>query len=72
MKSLKLNLFDEVEERDEANLLQNKILTEAQVQRYHEFRKNRSDEVVERFEYLVEQLSPYQREQLLKKLEKMF
>ena len=71
IKSLKLNLFNEIEDREEAALLKNKILTEAQVKRFHEHRKNRSDEIVERFEYYVEALSTFEKKELLKKLEKM-
>jgi hypothetical protein len=71
VKSLKLNLFNDAEEREEAYLLQNKILTEAQVQRFHEYRKNRSDEILERFEYYVESISAYEKKELLKKLERM-
>jgi hypothetical protein len=71
VKSLKLILFNEVEEQEEAYLLQNKMVTEAQVQRFHEYRKNRSDEIVERFEYYVEALSTFEKKELLKKLQKM-
>jgi uncharacterized iron-regulated protein len=71
VKSLKLNLFNEVEEREEDYLIQNEMLTEAQVQRFHEYRKNRSDEIVERFEYYIETLSTYEKEELLKKLQEM-
>ena len=67
VKSLKIDLFDEVEEQDETYLLQNKILTEAQVQRFHEYKKSRSDEFVDVFE----ELSPYEQKIVFEKLIKI-
>ncbi len=72
VKSLKLNLFTKViGEQEESSLLQLKLVSEAQVKRFHEFQKDRSDEVVDLLEHQFEQLSHYQREELLKKLQKM-
>jgi len=68
---LKLNLFNKVEEREEPYLLENNLLTKAQVQRFYEYCKNRSDEIVERFEYYIETLSNYEKKELFKKLETM-
>lgn len=68
VKSLKLNLFSDVEEQEETYLLQNEIITEAQVKKFHEYRKDRYDELIENFE----QLSLYEQEERLKKLQKMF
>jgi len=68
---LKLKLFYEVEEWEEAYLLENKILTDTQVQRFHGYHKDRRDEIVERFENYIETLSNYEKVELLKKLEKM-
>jgi len=67
IKSLKLDLFYEVEEQEETYLLQNKIVTESQIERFHEYNKSRSDEFIEQFE----QLSPYEQKIVLKKLQEM-
>jgi hypothetical protein len=67
VKSLKLELFGEVTEKEEAYLLQNNIVTDAQVKRFHEYNKSRSDEFVERFEEML----PYEQKIVIHKLQKM-
>src|SRR4030042_6315329 len=69
VKSLKFDLFEEVEEQEEDYLLQNEIVTEAQVQRFHEYKKSRSDEFVEQFVEQFEEMPPYEQEIVLKKLQ---
>ncbi len=70
VKSLNLNLFSEMEDQEESHLLQNKLVTEAQIKRFHEYLKDRSDELVENVEDSFEQLSPSARAEVLKKLQK--
>lgn len=67
IKSLKLDLFGEVEEQDENYLLQNEILTKTQVKRFHEYNKNRADDFIEKFE----ELSTYDQERVLQKLQEI-
>ncbi len=67
VKSLKLDLFDEVKEQEDTYLVQNNLVTEAQVQRFHEYNKSRSDELVERFE----EMSPYEQKIFIQKLQEM-
>ena len=70
VKSLNLNLFSEMKDQEESYLLQNKIVTEAQVKRFHQHHKDRSDESVENFEDSFEQLSPSAKAELVQKLHK--
>ncbi len=50
VKSLKLNLFGELKLQKETYLMRNKIVTEAQVKRFHEYLNDRNDELVENIE----------------------
>jgi len=71
VKSLKLDLFGEVEEQEETRLLQNKLITEAQIQRFYEYKKSRSEDVAERVEYYFEQMTADQKEIFLQKAQEM-
>jgi hypothetical protein len=71
IKSLKLDLFGKAEEQEETYLLQNKLVTDTQVQRFHEYKENRSDEVVDQVLYYFEQMGPYEKKAFLQKLQKM-
>ncbi len=70
VKSLKLNLFSELEDQEESYLLEKKIVTEAQVKRFREYLKDRSTESVENMEDSFEQLSSSAKAELLKKMHK--
>lgn len=72
VKYLKLNLFSTMEDQEESYLLQNKLVTEAQAKRFHQHHKDRSDESIENFEDSFEQLSPSEKAEVLKKLQKKF
>jgi actin-like ATPase involved in cell morphogenesis len=71
VKSLKLNLFTEIEEREESSLLQNKMVTEAQVKRFHEHLKDRSDEVIENIKDYFEQCSPHEKTEFIRKIQEI-
>ena len=47
------------------------LVNEAQVRRFHEYHKSRSDEVVEQFEYYFEQMSHYEQKIFIQKLQEM-
>jgi hypothetical protein len=65
--SLKIDLFDDVEEQEEDYLLNNKLLTEPQVKRYREYKSSRTDESFEWFE----ELSAYEQQIYIEKLKKI-
>jgi Mg/Co/Ni transporter MgtE len=67
IKSLKGDLFEELEDQEENYLLQHNLVTEAQVQRVHEYYKSRSDEIIDNFE----EMSHYDQKRLLQALQKM-
>jgi hypothetical protein len=71
VKSLKIDLFGQVEEQEEPYLLKNKLVTEAQVQRFKEYKENRSDEVVDSVLILFEQMGPSEKNLILQKLQNM-
>jgi len=67
VKNLKIDLFDEIEEEDENYLLENKLVTEAQVKRFNEYNNSRKDESFEWFE----DLSADEQEIFIKRLQEM-
>ena len=71
IKSLKSHLFEEIEEKEENYLIQSNLLSREQIQRLNDYKKNRSDEVVEHAIDMINELSPYDKKRLLEKLEKM-
>jgi len=66
-----VDLLDDVEEHEETYLLDHTLVNEAQVRRFHEYHKSRSDEVVEQFEYYFEQMSHYEQKIFIQKLQEM-
>ena len=72
IKSLNLYLFDDLEEFDEATLLEQKIIDDEQLQRFHEYKKDRSDEFSENLMDYFETLSPYEKNNFIKQLQKIY
>ena len=70
IKSLKLRLFEALEEKDEDYLLSNGMITENQLERWTQYRKDRSEDIIESCVIQAEELLPYQRKRLIKELEK--
>jgi hypothetical protein len=70
IKSLKANLFVDIEDKEEDSLLSSGHITEAQIQRFRVYEKDRSDDAVEDFEYHFDQLSPYDKKRLIEMLKK--
>jgi hypothetical protein len=64
IKSLSAALFGELEDKDEDNLIANGIIADAQIQRFHQYEKDKSDNFVENFTYEFEQLTPYEQNRL--------
>ncbi len=56
LKSLDLNLFQEVEEKDEDYLQSSELITVEQIQRYYDYRQNRTDEEDDKNEEFIEEL----------------
>jgi hypothetical protein len=71
IKSLRMNLFDDPQENDEAYLLESKLITADQVRRFHEYNKNRSDDVMENMEDYFGQMSPYEQDVFIRKLQEI-
>lgn len=82
LKSLKNDLFEEIEGQEESYILQSKLLTEDQVKRLHEYKEARSDEIVEqertRSDEIVEQvieefkkMLPNDQKRFIQKLQEM-
>lgn len=70
LKSLKTDLFSSLEELSEEWLLRENFITAEQIQRLHEYENNRSDDQVENIEYLFDQMSTYEQELFIAKLQK--
>lgn len=60
VKSLKLFFFDDVIEMDEAYLLQSKLITNEQSERFHEYEKDRLNEIIENTENDFDHMNPYE------------
>lgn len=60
-----------MEEQEETYLLTNKIVSKDQVRRFHEYINNRSDDVVERIIIYFEEMTPYEKETFLQRLQEM-
>ncbi len=70
IKSLKANLFVDIEDKEADSLLASGQITEAQIQRFRVYEKDRSDDTVEEIEYLFDQVSPYEKKRLIEMLKK--
>jgi len=64
IKSLSAALFGETEDKEEDSLIANDLITDAQIQRFHQYEKDKSDNFIENFTYDFEQLSPYEQNRL--------
>ena len=71
IKSLKITLFADIEEYAEVYLLENKMITEEQIRRFYEYKNNRSADVKENLDDYFDQLTPYEQELFIKRLEKI-
>ena len=60
MKSVRADLFNEIEDKDEASLIADGLIAEAQVERLRQFEKDSSENNIENISYLLDQLSPYE------------
>lgn len=69
IKSLKSELFYDPVNLIEEHLLKEKIVTSEQIRRFTEYRENRSDEMIENVEYQFDQLSSWEQEKFLRKLQ---
>lgn len=70
IKILSLDLFGEIEKNHEDTLLALGLITQPQIRRFREYERNRSDDVVEQLKYLLEQMTPYEKRQLIDELQK--
>ncbi len=69
IKSLRIDLFAIPEKFTEERLLKEKLITNEQRRRFHEYNKNRSDDVLENLEYRFDQMSSYDQDLFIKKLQ---
>ena len=70
IKSLNLNQFYEVEEEEDDYWINNHLIEQNQMTRFREYKQNRSEESVENVKYLIEQMTEYEKKQLLEELMK--
>lgn len=68
IKSLRSDLFDDIEEYAENYLFESSLVNIAQVQRYNDYRKSRSDEIVDKVEYHFDLLSPDEKKEFIRKI----
>ncbi len=68
IKSLKLNLFHDIEEFDENWLLSENFISDEQVKRFHQYEKNRFEDQVAYVESLFHQMPPDKQQEFLEKL----
>ncbi len=71
IKSLKLALFVDFEDYEESYLLEKRMTTAEQIGRFHEYEKNRSEDITENLNHYFDQLTPYEQDRLIKRLERM-
>jgi hypothetical protein len=72
IKNLKLKIFtDEPEECSEAGLLEKNLITKEQLQMFHEYKKNRYDEVSENFNDYFDTWTQLEKHLFIKKLQKI-
>jgi len=67
VKSLSTDLFDEVEEYTETHLMERLLVNAAQVQRFNDYKKSRSQENLDKFEYHFDRLSPDEKKEFIRK-----
>jgi len=63
-KYLSCNLFGDHEEYEEEHLKQNNMVTEAQMDKYHEYTNNRREEAEEYITELFKAMSPQQKKKV--------
>jgi alpha-ketoglutarate-dependent taurine dioxygenase len=71
IKSLNLNLFADIEDFPETYIIENNMVTEEQIIRLAEYKKDRTEDITENLDDHFEQLSPHQQEIFIKRLEKI-
>ncbi|MGO9016985.1 MAG: hypothetical protein ACLQVJ_01400 [Syntrophobacteraceae bacterium] len=59
-----------MEENHESDLLVGELITQAQIQAWHEYEKVHSDELVQQIESAWESLTPYKKKEMLKMMKK--
>lgn len=69
IKALERHLFEDPIEQDEMALLANGIITKAQVETYREYEESRTQNASENFKMMVEGMTTFERQLLLKYLE---
>ncbi len=70
IKSLNLSLFIELADGDVDYLRSKNLITEAQVERYKQYDRNRLEDKVKNFKYQFERLSDSQKEKFLEDIKK--
>jgi|GEM_PF-1821417 len=71
IKSLKLRLFEALEEKDEDYLFSNGIITENQLKRLKQYWKDRCEDEMESMEILFGEFLPHEQKMLIKRLKKI-
>ena len=68
IKTLNIDQFNDIEDEDRDLLLSEGLITELQVKRFEQYRKDRTDNEVENLIYAFNQLSSYGKIQFFKEL----
>lgn len=68
IKTLNIDQFDEIEDQNRDHLLSDGLITELQIKRFEQYRKDRADNEVENLIYAFNQLSSYGKIQFFKEL----
>jgi len=71
IKSLSISLFANPEDHPEAHLLEEKIVTAEQIQRFHVYSKDRIDDIRENLKHYFDQLSPVEKASFIKMLQEI-
>lgn len=69
IKSLRAELFSDIEEYTENYLLERSLVNTAQVQRFNDYKKSRSDEIVDEVEYHFDRMSPDEKKEFIRKIQ---
>lgn len=71
IKILDRTLFDEEFEGEKAILVSTGLLTKNQINRYHNYKSDREEEKIENFRSLIEDMTPWERKELLRQLKSL-
>jgi len=69
--SIKQDFFYEPEVGDESYFISQNLISKEQIERYAQYEKDRSEEIVDNFRYMFEQLTDNEKQQLLIDLRKV-